>query len=105
MSDPRPKGTLVIDERAYDTELTRKFLARKGFKPKDARRITAVIPGVIQAVHVKAGDAVRRGQALVVLEAMKMKNDVCSPIDATVKAVAVTTGTLVTKGQLLVELA
>ena len=53
---------------------------------------------------VAPGDAVAGGQPLVVMEAMKMENELRAPSAGTVKRVAVTPGTAVEKGALLVEL-
>jgi biotin carboxyl carrier protein len=52
--------------------------------------VRAPMPGTIVSVDVKPGDKVARGQQVVSLEAMKMKNSIKSPVDATVKEVHVT---------------
>jgi glutaconyl-CoA/methylmalonyl-CoA decarboxylase subunit gamma len=54
--------------------------------------VRAPMPGTIVSVDVKPGDKVTRGQQLVSLEAMKMKNSIKSPVDAVVKSVHVTNG-------------
>ncbi len=97
------RRTLIIDDTAYETRVTRKFARRQPYAPKDLRRVAAFIPGVIRAVHVASGDRVRKGQGLLVLEAMKMQNDVAAPEEAVVKAVHVSPGDTVSKGQLLLE--
>jgi biotin carboxyl carrier protein len=56
-------------------------------------------------VNVKAGDAVKKGDVLVVLEAMKMENDICAPADGTVAAIAVSQGASVSTDEVLVTLA
>jgi biotin carboxyl carrier protein len=61
--------------------------------------------GMIAAVRVKAGDAVRKGQCLVILEAMKMEHEILAPRDGTVSSVLVTPGEQVKTRKLLVELA
>jgi len=96
--------TLVIDDTHYETRWTRKFAERKSYVPPDARKLVAVIPGVIKGIYVKAGQRVRRGDALVVLEAMKMRNDLASPHDGVIKAIHVTVGQMVAKGGLILEL-
>lgn len=100
MSDHR---TLIIDDTHYETRLTKKFLRRKPYVPKDPRRMAAFIPGAITAVRVQAGDRVTRGQSLLILEAMKMQNDITAPGPGTIKAVHVAPGDSVARGQLLVE--
>ena len=100
MSDYR---TLTIDGTAYETRLTKKFARRKPYAPKDPNLMVAFIPGVIREVHVAPGDSVQRGQSLLILEAMKMQNDLAAPRAATVRAVHAVPGDTVYKGQVLIE--
>jgi biotin carboxyl carrier protein len=62
------------------------------------------LPGKVVAVKVKAGSTVKKGQVLVVLEAMKMENEIVAPRDGTVKEVYVSEGASVNVGQPLVSL-
>jgi pyruvate carboxylase subunit B len=66
--------------------------------------IRAPMPGMVTRVLVVAGDAVRAGDSIVVMEAMKMENELRAKSDAKVRAVVVTPGTAVEKGMVLVEL-
>ena len=66
--------------------------------------LVAPMPGMISRVLVEAGDSVHPGQAMVVMEAMKMENELRATSAGTVKRVAVQPGTAVEKGALLVEL-
>jgi biotin carboxyl carrier protein len=62
------------------------------------------MPGVIKQVAVQAGQQVQSGQLLVVLEAMKMENEIVAPKAGTVTAVLVTPGQTVNPGAPLVNL-
>jgi len=64
-------------------------------------RVAAPMPGNILSVNVAAGDAVKKGQVLMILEAMKMENEIMAPCDGKVTAVAVTKGAAVESGALL----
>jgi 3-methylcrotonyl-CoA carboxylase alpha subunit len=68
-------------------------------------RLLAPIPGQVTAVHAKAGDAVTRGQVLVVLEAMKTVFRLAAPADGVVEAVSCAAGETVQEGQTLVSFA
>ena len=67
----------------------------------DGERVAAPMPGNILSVNVAAGDTVKKGQVLMILEAMKMENEIMAPCDGKVTAVAVTKGAAVESGALL----
>ncbi len=64
-------------------------------------KVTSPMPGTILSVNVAAGDTVKRGQVLMILEAMKMENEIMCPCDGTVASVSVTKGAAVESGTLL----
>jgi biotin carboxyl carrier protein len=68
-------------------------------------KVHAIIPGVVVAVSVAPGDAVTAGQQLLVVEAMKMQNELRAPRDGTIEQVAVGAGSTIEVGDLLLVLA
>lgn len=66
--------------------------------------IKAPMPGTIIKVNVKAGDSVKRGDVLCVLEAMKMENEIMAPADGTVAGVNVSSGESVQTDAVLLSL-
>ena len=72
-----------------------------GAAPAGANKVTAPMPGTILGVNVKDGDAVKAGQTIFVLEAMKMESDIVAPVAGTVRGIAVTKGASVSAGDLL----
>lgn len=67
-------------------------------------QIEAPLTGKVILVNVKAGDSVKQGDSLVVLESMKMETALTAPADALVKTINCQAGDSVSNGQLLVEL-
>ena len=64
--------------------------------------LKALMPGRVVRLMVKTGDVVRRGQSLLILEAMKMENDIQSPVDGVVDEIFINAGdTIEAGGQLL----
>ena len=68
------------------------------------KNVNSELPGTVTKINVTGGQHVKRGDVLLVLEAMKMANDIVSEVDGTVKRVAVTQGQSVNQGDLLVEM-
>ena len=64
-------------------------------------QVTAPMPGTILAVNVTSGSAVKKGDVLMILEAMKMENEIMAPCDGAVTSVSVTKGAAVESGTLL----
>ncbi|MGG2466720.1 biotin/lipoyl-containing protein [Paraclostridium bifermentans] len=66
--------------------------------------ISAPMPGTINDVRVKVGDSVKKGQVLLILEAMKMENEIMASSDGTVKSVDVSKGASVSVGDALITI-
>lgn len=67
--------------------------------------VRSPMPGRIISVNVAVGDTVTKGQAVLILESMKMENTIASPVDGVVSAVHVAASAPVQHGQSLVEIA
>lgn len=67
--------------------------------------VNAPMPGTILDVKVTAGQAVKSGDVLMILEAMKMENEIMAPKDGTVTSVAISKGAAVESGTLLCTIA
>ena len=72
--------------------------------PAGGKKINAPMPGTVVDVKVNAGDTVKKGQILVILEAMKMENEIMAPEDGKVVSVVTTKGAAVNTGDALVVL-
>ena len=69
--------------------------------PAGGEKVTAPMPGNILSVNVAAGDTVKRGQVLLILEAMKMENEIMAPCDGVIASVNTSKGSAVESGALL----
>jgi len=106
----RGRYTLWVDGYRFEVEAlderTRAIrdLSAANAAPTGPAPIIAPMPGLIVRVNVSVGDKVEAGQGIVVMEAMKMENELRATAAGTVNSVNVTSGTAVEKGALLVEL-
>jgi len=80
------------------------LLAHAGDHQAEGGRLTAPMPGKVLSFAVKAGDTVRRGQALAVMEAMKMEHTISAPADGTVGELLYAPGDQVAEGAELLKL-
>jgi biotin carboxyl carrier protein len=94
---------LTIDSADYETEVPRDMLKPFAGMP-EKRDLRAFIPGTIVEVRVREGEKVSPGQVLLLLDAMKMHNEVSSEISGRVRQVLVVKGDRVEKNQLLIGL-
>jgi acetyl/propionyl-CoA carboxylase alpha subunit len=106
----RGRYTLWIDGYRFEAdaldERTRAIrdLSAASAGPVGPAPVRAPMPGLVVRVNVKVGDEVQAGQGLIVMEAMKMENELRATAAGTVKSVEVVAGTAVEKGALLVAL-
>jgi len=89
----------VVDERTRHI----RSLAGSGDKARGQAVLKAPMPGLVVRVQVEAGTAVVAGSGVIVLEAMKMENELRAAAAGTVRVVRVQQGEAVEKGQVLVE--
>jgi len=97
-------GFLNINTSLYQTRISRKFENRKPYKPADPKVILSFIPGTVLDILIKTGQIVKKGEILMILDAMKMKNKLKANMDGKVKSIAVKMGDKVSKGTVLLEL-
>jgi biotin carboxyl carrier protein len=102
---PSPNGKLTIEigSHAFTAEIVdpRAWRGRRhgAIEAAGRQQVVAPMPGKVVRVLVQAGDAVGAGQGLVVIEAMKMQNEICSPKGGSVKRVLAKEGQLINAGE------
>ena len=95
---------VTVEEGTGSTAGAAKAATPKAAAPKAAPKAAAPMPGKILKVNVNAGTAVKKGDVLLVLEAMKMENEICAPQDGTVATVECAAGDSVESGKVLVSM-
>lgn len=112
-SEPHPDGSRTVffelngqprEVQVKDKSLKGALAERQKADSTNPNHIAAPIPGAITSVHVNAGQAVKKGDRLLVMEAMKMQTTVNAPADGTVQEVLVKVGETVEPKDLLVLL-
>jgi len=96
--------SLEIGSALYATRLTAKFKNREGWQRPDEKRVEAFIPGTIQRIMAQEGQEVEAGTPLLILEAMKMRNEVLSPLNGVISKIYVKEGEMVSKSHLLIKI-
>jgi biotin carboxyl carrier protein len=102
VSSDRIVRWVTVDGRT--AMLTKTSGAKKGVRHEHAGGLTAPMPGQVRSVSVRVGDAVKKGQTLLTLEAMKMEIRIQALRDGKVKSVFVSQGQTVEREQILLEM-
>ncbi len=96
--------SLLIEGTKYKTYLNKKYENRKFWKKKDEKKIFTFIPGTVVKLYVKKGQLVKKGEPLLLLEAMKMRNIITSPAEGKIRKLKVKEGGKLKKDHLMAEL-
>ena len=94
----------VVNGKTYDISVKEGVEAKAGVSNSDATPIKAALPGAVLKINVAEGDSIEEGDVLLVLEAMKMENEIVAPQAGVVKQILVSQGTTVDTGDVLVVL-
>lgn len=89
---------LVMDERSASI---RELIGEHASKRKDRGEIRAPMPGLVVKLNAGVGDQITCGQGVIVVEAMKMENEIPAPISGTIESIKVKPGMAVDKGDIL----
>lgn len=102
VSSEMAKRWVTIDGQTM--MLTKTSGAKQGVRHDHAGGLIAPMPGQIRSVSVSVGDAVKKGQTLLTMEAMKMEIRIQALMDGVVKSVSVSQGQTVEREQILIEM-
>ena len=105
MAEEKELKNLVIQGAVYKTTLTQKFEERVKWETPNDNFLYSFISGTIIDIFVKPKDKVKKGETLLLLEAMKMQNQVRMPFDGEVVNVYVKKDDIIPRKHLMIEIA
>ncbi|MCK3684682.1 acetyl-CoA carboxylase biotin carboxyl carrier protein subunit [Maribellus sp. YY47] len=104
MEDQKELKTLIIQGAVYKTTYTKKFENRVNYETPNENLIYSFIPGTIVDIFVKPKQKVKEGETLLLLEAMKMENQVRMPFDGTIVKIYIKKDEIIPKRHLMLEI-
>ena len=104
MSAEKEYKELIIQGTAYKTTFTKKFENRVNWEVPNENLLYSIIPGTIIDILVKPKEKVKEGETLLLLEAMKMQNQIRMPFDGEIVKIYVKKEELVPNRHLMIEI-
>lgn len=104
MSEKKEMKNLIVQGAIYKTTYTRKFEQRINWEAPNTNLIYSFIPGTIIDIYVKPKDKLKEGDVILLLEAMKMQNQVRMPFDGEVVRIYVKKDEVVPNRHLMLEI-
>ncbi len=104
MSEEKEFKELIIQGAIYKTNFTKKFESRVNYEAPNENLLYSFIPGTIIDIYVKPRQKVKEGETLLLLEAMKMQNQVRMPFDGEIVKVNVKKDEVISKRHLMIEI-
>jgi len=104
MADQENKQYIIVHSAKYETTYTKKYLNRKVWEEPNFNLIKSYIPGTIIDILVKEGQVLKGGDSIIVLEAMKMYNDVQMPFKGKIVKINIEKGQKIPKGFVMIEI-
>ncbi|WP_167619762.1 acetyl-CoA carboxylase biotin carboxyl carrier protein subunit [Maribellus sediminis] len=104
MAEEKELKNLIIQGAIYKTQYTWKFENRVNYETPNENMIYSFIPGTIVDIFVKTNQKVNEGETLLLLEAMKMENQVRMPFDGQIVKIYVKKDEVIPKRHLMLEI-
>ncbi len=104
MSEEKELKNLIIQGAVYKTTFTKKFENRVNWEAPNENLLYSFIPGTIIDIFVKPKNKVKEGQTLLLLEAMKMQNQVRMPFDGEIVKIHVKKDEVIPNRHLMIEI-
>lgn len=95
--------SVATESGSYKTNLNKMFGMRKPWKKRNPKHVLSFMPGTVEKLYVKVGGRVKEGDRLMVFRAMKMNNNILSPMAGEIKKINVKAGENVPKDVIMIE--
>lgn len=102
--------TIVLNSKTYHLKISNALdlmIEKMGYSINGSKKLNAIhapMPGIIIGLEIKQGDVVKEGDTVLILEAMKMENEIVSPVDGVVNKIHTSKSTTVSTGEPLVTI-
>ena len=104
MAEEKELKELIIQGAVYKTTFTKKFENRVNYQTPNENLIFSFIPGTIIDIFVKTKQKVKEGETLLLLEAMKMENQIRMPFDGEIVKIHIKRGQVIPNRYLIMEI-
>ena len=104
MAEDKELKTLIVQGAIYKTQYTWKFENRVNYETPNENHIYSFIPGTIVDIFIKTRQKVKEGETLLLLEAMKMENQVRMPFDGEIVKIHIKKDEVIPKRHLMIEI-
>jgi len=104
MAEEKKLKDLIIQGAVYKTTYTKKFENRVNYETPNENLIHSFIPGTIIDIFVKTRQKVKEGETLLLLEAMKMENQIRMPFDGEIVKIHIQKGQVIPNRHLMIEI-
>jgi len=104
MAEQEKPQIIIVHSAKYQTTYTKTYLNRKVWAEPNFNHINSYIPGTIIDILVKEGQVLKSGASIIVLEAMKMYNDVQMPFKGKIVKINIEKGQKIPKGYVMIEI-
>lgn len=103
MSEEKKYDEIALLSGTFKTTLNKMYKNRKPWVAADPKELRSAMPGMVVEMRVKVGDAVQKGDCVMLFKAMKMNNNILAPISGTIKSVNVNMNENMPKNTLMIE--
>ncbi|HAH23014.1 MAG TPA: acetyl-CoA carboxylase biotin carboxyl carrier protein subunit [Prolixibacteraceae bacterium] len=104
MAEQEKLQVIIVHSAKYQTTYTKKYENRKVWEEPNLNHIKSYIPGTVIDILIKEGQKVEAGDSIMILDAMKMYNDIKMPFKGTIQKINIEKGQKIPKNYVMIEI-